>query len=483
VNASRHTRRQILTDGKQIGLASSFTAGFALGFPEVDTAIRLGLAATQRLSLNGFVPNEEDQIPDYPIKAVMDNLKPARRISTINIPSNKISSGDSFSIFDGLTGTAEIVARDIVTLGPDVALGHCPVRQFGQLQSVERTEQESLGSIVETMHERLAAKSGSPTCIGVLGPVGSGKKFASTALSDTVGQKWPIRKLTYNARAMRPEELINACNTIRDNAAEEFLTVVSFENFEAILEKDNPRLDEFMSIMRYGTFRDSGHERSLGRCLLLFLVNQEPLRLESTPTPTHTEFKVSEAIDDSALLDNVHGVVTLLGPNQISAQDTFFPVRRALMLRQLLKERHPHLEVNGTIKIDEAVLRALLFVPAYKHGLRSLEKIISTSRLSGRAKFDISALPPEEQIQLYVDGKIFMSFLRSPKLPAVLREKLAEGLFETYKRQREIMADTPEKKTELENDRAYVDWDELPGELKESTRVSPPGSREFESIC
>ena len=141
------------------------------------------------------------------------------------------------------------------------------------------------------------------------------------------------------------------------------------------------------------------------------------------------------------------------------------------MIRQLLKERHTHLEVNGTMKIDDAVLHALLFVPSYKHGLRSLEKIISTSRLSGRSKFDISALPPEEQIQLHVDGRTFMSYLRSPKLPPTLREKLAEGLFETYKKQRELMANTDEDRKALQADRAMVDWDELPGELKESTRA------------
>lgn len=123
------------------------------------------------------------------------------------------------------------------------------------------------------------------------------------------------------------------------------------------------------------------------------------------------------------------------------------------------------------MKVDDAVLHALLFVPSYKHGLRSLEKIVSTSRLSGRTKFDVSALPPEEQIQLHVDGRVFMSSLRAPRLPPRLREKLAEGLFETYKKQRVLMADTPEKKKDLQADRAFVDWDDLPGELKESTRA------------
>ena len=68
-----------------------------------------------------------------------------------------------------------------------------------------------------------------------------------------------------------------------------------------------------------------------------------------------------------------------------------------------------------------------------------------------------------------------MGYLRSPKLPPTLREKLAEELFEAYKKQRVINAEnhpnSAEEKKKLEDDRAMVDWDELSGELKESTRA------------
>ena len=462
-------------------MSSAFTAGFALGFPDSDAGIRLGMAATNRLSRSKFTPDPEDQSPDYPATIVMDKLTPMKNISAVNAPSNSISSGDSLCIFDLLTGDTGEIARQIVTQGPEKALARCPVRQFGRLLSVDRTEQENLGSIVDTLHERLKSQNVNPTCIGVIGPMGSGKKFVAANLAEQVHEQWSIRKLTYSARGMRSEQFTHACNTIRDNTAEKSISVVIFENFEDILESDSPLLDDFSALMRYGSFKDAGHERTVGKCVLMFLANEDPpIQTTNTPTPTAADFSFKRATtmssdhrskaDESALLDNLHGVVNLLGPNQAGPGDKTYVVRRALMLRQLLNERHPHLNVNGTIKIDDAVLHALLFVPAYKHGLRSLEKIISTSRLSGRARFDISALPPEEQIQLHVDGKLFMSFLRSPKLPNVLREKLAEGLFERYKKQKVLMADTNDKKKALKMDRAMVDWDELPGELKESTR-------------
>ena len=93
------------------------------------------------------------------------------------------------------------------------------------------------------------------------------------------------------------------------------------------------------------------------------------------------------------------------------------------------------------------------------------------SRLSGRRKFDVAALPPEEQIQLHVDGRIFMSYLRTPKLQPNLREKLARGLFERYKQERISMAEGGDERRALETDRSMRDWDDLSLELKESTRA------------
>lgn len=446
-------------------------AGFAIGFPNGDKGIRLGLAAAQRLTDTGFEQNTIDHSPDYPVHSIMDQLDSRPKISTVSVPSSRISSGDSFTIFDTLTGDVSEVARQIVTAGPDKALSRCSVRCFGDLQSVDRTEQESLGSIVDTMNERLESGIPAPTCIGMIGPVGSGKKFVAKNLSEQVGQRWPVRRLTYNARVVGVDDLTNACHTIRDNAADGFLTVVSFENCEALLQTQRTLLDEFVSIMRHGAFKDGGQERKVGRSLLMFLVNRDTSFTESTSTPTSSAFSAQSRVDDAHLLDNLHGVVELSGTNSTGPDDRLFPIRRALMLRQLLRERHPHLEVNGTIKIEDSVLHALLFVPSYKHGLRSLEKIVSTSRLSGRTKFDVSSLPPEEQIALHVDGRTFMSYLRSPRLPPALRETLAEGLFESYKKQRILMATTPERKKEIASDPAMADWDELSGIYKESTRA------------
>ncbi|KXS97477.1 hypothetical protein AC578_9071 [Pseudocercospora eumusae] len=475
--------RQVESDYKQgshmIGLSSAFTAGFALGFadsspPNCEKGIRLGISAARDMDSKGFVTNPIDEAPDYPVDEVVDSLKAEKRFSTVSIPSGRISSGDSWSIFDAVTGDPAEVARHIVTQGPENTLCRCPLQRFGNLLSVERTEQESLRAVVDAVQERLSLKTAQPTSIGILGPPGSGKKFVAANLAKHFARDAKVKQLVFNGRLLRLEDLVALCHTIRDNTASGLVTVVSFENFEAILEPKNELLNDFLVMMRDGHFTDRGHVRSLGSPLLFFLVNQEPPSLEGIPTPTASsiDLKDRQFIDESQLLDHLHGVVRILGPNQTSAQDKMFSVRRAMMLRQMLKQKFPHLfEKTGHIKIEEGVLHALLLVPHYKHGLRSLDKILSTSRLSSKTRFDVSALPPEEQIQLHVDGRTFMSFLRSPKLPAALRERLAQGLFVAYKKKRTEMARTPAEKEALESDASMYDWDELAPELKESTRA------------
>lgn len=449
-------------------------------------AVKLGISASRRMEQLGFINSKVDGRPDYPVNDTMQQIAPDHDFASASIPSTKISSGDKWSLFDSLTGDPAEVARQVATLGPDKALPKCPTRHFGDLVSVERAEQEGLAAVIDIVEERLSANETSPTCIGVFGPAGSGKKFTAKNLASHIGRERQVAPLHYDARTLKAEDFCSACHTIRDASATGSLPIVTFRNIGKLLESDaeSPLTGNLLQLMENGTFADHGHERPLGHAVLIFLVDQEHVDTDIAATPVATEFALRRrpttpsaaewktmTASESPLMDLLHGVVNVLGPNATGKEDRMFAIRRALMLRQLIKQKHPHMEVNGVINFDDAVLHALLLTPHFKHGLGSLEKIISTSRLSQRTKFEVSALPPEEQIQLHVDGKIFMSFLRAPKLPPALRERLAQGLFEAYKKQRWVMAKSDAERKALESDRSYCDWEDLSGELKESTRA------------
>ncbi|KAF2716508.1 hypothetical protein K431DRAFT_298621 [Polychaeton citri CBS 116435] len=455
-------------------LASAFTAGFTLGFADsshrISQGIRLGIAASERFAKSGITMSTVDDMPDYPIRQSMEGLTPNKTFSAVQMPSGRISTGDRWSIFNELTGDPAEIARRVVTHGPDRALSHCSVQKFGDMLSVDRFEQESYRAVLDTISEHMSAKRKAPTCIGFRGSSGAGKKYVASNLAKQLGNVQEIRILTYDSRNLTRPDIATICETIRDSTARGTLTVVTFENFDSVMQQRPMILHDFQNLMRDGTFTENGLQRSTGHAVMFFLINIEPALLDSAPTPTRTDFREVKTIDDSTITDCLHGIVQVRGPNCTGPDDSLYPVRRAIMLHQLILGRHPHLSIDGTIDIDDAVLHALLLVPSYRNGLQSLEKIVDTSRLTGKGKFDVASLPPEEQIQLHVDGRIFMSYLRSPKLPPALREKLAHGLFEAYKKQRVKMATTETLKRELEDDPVMCDWEDLPGELKESTR-------------
>jgi len=66
------------------------------------------------------------------------------------------------------------------------------------------------------------------------------------------------------------------------------------------------------------------------------------------------------------------------------------------MLRVLLEQKAPEIiDPQGrAAAIDEWVLRALIRVPRYQHGVRSLEAILDMSMLAHKKIFEPAALPP-----------------------------------------------------------------------------------------
>ncbi len=54
--------------------------------------------------------------------------------------------------------------------------------------------------------------------------------------------------VTHDARVMRPLTSASLCQTMRDNAAENVLTIACFENFEHLLSANNTVLHEFFTL-------------------------------------------------------------------------------------------------------------------------------------------------------------------------------------------------------------------------------------------
>ena len=120
-------------------------------------------------------------------------------------------------------------------------------------------------------------------------------------------------------------------------------------------------------------------------------------------------------------VSRLRGTINVLGPNPKNEDDKNYILRRALLLRSLC-ERKKELEYNNELekfKADTApvspnIIRAMLHVPEYKHGVRSMEAILDMSNITDNY-WNPSDLPSPSQLSLHVDADAFMNLIRNSK--------------------------------------------------------------------
>jgi len=104
-------------------------------------------------------------------------------------------------------------------------------------------------------------------------------------------------------------------------------------------------------------------------------------------------------------------------------------IRRALVLRSIFERNAPQIihQQDGTrqVQIDSGLLRAFLLTSRYKHGVRSMESLVSMSTLAGKSSYERSSLPPEEQLNLLVISPEFLALMQQIELEGELLEGLA----------------------------------------------------------
>jgi len=259
------------------------------------------------------------------------------------------------------------------------------------LKTADRAENESFRSIRNLMQEYINSKSAArPLSIAVFGFPSSGKSFGVTEVAESVAPGQVVR-LDFNVSQFRsPSDLINVFHKARDIALEGKIPLVFFDEFDSPFEGKLGWLKYFLAPMQDGTFRDGESVHPIGKSIFVFAggINNtfeafsgDDLK-ESEKEHAIQEFKNAKGPD---FISRLRGYVNILGPNPVSSDDTVFIIRRAMLLRSLLERKAKQLfDSNNHARIDEGVLRALIKVPAYSHGARSIEAIIDMSMLNGR---------------------------------------------------------------------------------------------------
>lgn len=468
--------------GKMQGVFCAFVAGFVSKFLDpynqnelLDECIQRGIFCSRNLVKMGL--GQSGTEPDYNFYEVfVDSKESSPEIASIDIPKIKKADQESFqnwTILETLTRTElENIARDIIIFGTHPSLTRVPIGSFGMFKTIDRQEIESYQSIKNILQEYITSNRSEPMSIAVFGPPGSGKSFGVTQLAKSVG-KARIEKIECNISQFRdPDELIMIFHRTRDSVLNGMIPLVFFDEFDSYLDGNLGWLKYFLAPMQDGKFKSGEDMHPIGKAIFVFAGGttssynefrygkhgKEP---DKKIFKSHEEkFREAKGTD---FVSRLRGYIDVMGCNPIGEKvDGKCIIRRGLFFRSLLDQKANHLiDSKGQAHIDSALINAILKVPLFTHGVRSMQAIFDMSMVSNKNKFDQSSLPSQEQLELHVDADSFMRLVDQDVLFQSAIGTIAQEIHRQYRKLLNEMG---------EDNRANVPWENLDDDLKDSNK-------------
>jgi hypothetical protein len=402
--------------GTPSGLGTCVAAALALAAREQEpnwlAAIQSGLEAGRALHERRLVRHDGQEgdtlaLPTSTAAAILTGDRCETTFRAVPVPES-----EDWHIFStAVSESHRSLAARIVVEGDIAACQDVPVERIGAWASIDRTEIESMRSVRNIIREFLRARRVRPLSLAVFGPPGSGKSFAIKQMArEWMSGGTPIAVLEFNLSQFgSPADLPAALQHVRDCAVEGTLPLVFWDEFDTSAGgRELGWLAQFLAPMQDGAFTEGGITRPVGPAIFIFAGGTHATMASFKARAV--EIPGAKATD---FLSRLRGYVDILGPNPRDGGDQTFVLRRSLLLRALLLLRAPGLVNRGHLNVDPGVLRAFLDVTTYVHGARSMESIVDMSALSGRLRYERSALPPRHQLGLHVDPDEFLALVHA----------------------------------------------------------------------
>jgi hypothetical protein len=411
--------------GKTQCIAAAVAAGAMNNFTadSLENYVIAGLHGGRRLHETGFRLNQKVPFPTTEVAKQIAALIPAQphdaAFEVVTIPAGGevnwsiakqsiLSAGPGVVSINEWSNIKEKISG-LVKSGMQ-QYRSVPVVQFGPLTAVLRDEIEGLRAIRGLMREYSNRDSNSrPLSIAVFGWPGSGKSFAVKAVAKSIrNSRRAFKILEFNlSQFSDPNQIYEALHQVRDLALAGEMPLVFFDEFDGDFHGQYGWLRYFLAPMQDGKFTQGQMSHSVGNAVFVFAGGTS-----NDMQTFRKSVELATAAKGPDFLSRLQGFVNISSLDH--GEETLLAgvfVRRAILLREYLKELAPGIIGRSGIDIDESVMTALMCIPKYRYGARSMGAILTMSSLQGKTRFEPSCLPPADQIDLHVDSSEWLLLL------------------------------------------------------------------------
>ena len=334
-------------------------------------------------------------------------------------------------------------------------LKHVPYYECNKLFTIDRNEIESLRNIRKLISQYIEKESFKPFSFAVFGPPRAGKSFTVKQIAYSLYKKKDFDKkvtfLTFNLSQFRDKtELTGAFHLVRDIVLQGKLPFVFWDEFDS---RNLKWLKYFLAPMRDGVFQEGKDIHHIGKSIFIFAgstVHEMQSFEPANPALDRAtrkklkikrrKFKEFKAKKGWEFRSRLHAYLNVPGPNRKllydSTQDDWitedpadlmYPVRRALYLRTCLGGKN-----DKKLKMDPGLVMAFLKTGNYKHGSRSMSRILKHLKIDSSGQICRSELPSDEFMSLHVDSDEFMKIANDNRMDRFPLEDLAKALHLTW---------------------------------------------------
>jgi len=288
--------------------------------------------------------------------------------------------------------------REILDGAPPIL---APIARFGDFCVVDRDEIEGYRSVQQLLRDYLQKREvTNPLSIAVFGPPGSGKSYGIQSVAKSVDERQT--KLDYNlAQFSDPDQLSSAFLKVRNEATGNRVPIAFFDEFDSNLNGELGWLRYFLAPMQDGEVFFEGGRHKIGKAILVFAGGTTATfrafgREEGSTEQDRFRFVEAKGPD---FVSRLSGHINVLGINRRDdLPDQSFVLRRAAVIRSQLVKLEKIGRQNRAL-VDEQFISRLLQLGRYKHGARSLTKVLEMCvGRDGQLH-----LPPTEQLMMHMD--------------------------------------------------------------------------------